>query len=81
MPACLVEFQEIIIIIIIVMIYLSMGFLITPSYHRSTRKSASEIKKGIDKQISKFPGNINVAELQKIAQLGCGRYPSKNVIY
>ena len=28
------------------------------------------IKKGIDKQISKIPGNINVTELRKIALLG-----------
>ena len=28
------------------------------------------IKKGIDKQLSKIPGNINVTELQKIALLG-----------
>ena len=28
------------------------------------------IKKGIDKQICKIPGNINVTELQKIARLG-----------
>ena len=29
-----------------------------------------EIKKGVDKQISKIPGNIDVIELQKIALLG-----------
>ena len=28
------------------------------------------IKKGINKQISRIPGNINVPELQKIALLG-----------